>query len=220
MELVALHREYTRPWPQRLSGVTTSRYRDNFFAMLPLPAVEADLLALAEDLTLLLGMPVKLEGFGSSRRMLEVRLFLDAGGCARSVLAFRDDADRQGESGDVRSWPPMGDPRIKPLLGSLLAGLAAKLRLYNAGGVPGLCASWRLAYQFVRRRKYPTKWWRRSLALAALRQGMPLGVLPRALRLAAAGWAVLGSAERVGEMAGIDSSRLRLPAAELIIVSS
>ena len=57
VELVALHREYTRPWPQCLSGVTTSRYRDNFFAMLQLPAVEADLLALAEDLTLLLGMP-------------------------------------------------------------------------------------------------------------------------------------------------------------------
>ena len=66
VELVALHREYIRPWRQRLLGVTTSRYRDNFFALLPVPAVEADLLSLAEDLTFLLGMPVKLEGFGSA----------------------------------------------------------------------------------------------------------------------------------------------------------
>ena len=76
------------------------------------------------------------------------------------------------------------------MLGSLLAGLAAKITLHHAGGVPGLCASWRCAYQFVQRRGYPSKWWRRPLALAALRQEMPLGVLPRALRLAAAAWTV------------------------------
>ena len=137
-------------------------------------------------------MPVKLEGWGCCRRMLEVRVEAGASGAVRSVLAFRDDADRQGESGDVTSWPPRRDPRIKPLLGSLPRhGLAAKIRLYHADGVPGLCASWRLALQFLRRRGYPTKWWLRPLALPALRQGMPAGVLPRLLRCAAAGWASL-----------------------------
>jgi hypothetical protein len=189
VELVALHREYLRPWPNRLLGMPTSRYRDNFFALLPLPEEEAFLQSAAADLTDLLGMPVKLEGWGCCRRMLEIRAEVGQSGAVRCVLAFRDDADRQGESGDVTSWPPRCDPRTKPLLRSLLAGLAAKLRLYHSEGVPGLCASWRLAVQFVRRRGYPTKWWLRPLALAALRQGMPAGVLPRVLRRAAAGWA-------------------------------
>ena len=70
---MALHREYLRAWPIRLLGVPTSRYRDNFFALLPLPAEEAFLQASATDLSELLGMPVKLEGWGCSGRMLEIR---------------------------------------------------------------------------------------------------------------------------------------------------
>ena len=34
VELVALHREFLRPWPGRLLGFPTFRYWDNFFAML------------------------------------------------------------------------------------------------------------------------------------------------------------------------------------------
>ena len=60
-----------------------------------------------------------------------------ASGAVHSVLVFRVDADRQGESMDVTSWPPRRDPRLKPLLGSLLASLATKIRLHRAEGVPG-----------------------------------------------------------------------------------
>jgi hypothetical protein len=77
-----------------------------------------------------------------------------------------------------------------------LSGLAAKIRLYHAEGVPGLCTTWRRAYQFVCRRGYPSKWWRRPLALAALRNGTPLGALPRALRIAAGGWSAPPAALR------------------------
>ena len=153
-----VHREFLRPWPGRLLGVPTSRYRDNFFAMLAVPAVDGELCAVVADLTELLGMPVKLEGSGCCRRMLEIRADASVCGGLRATLAFRDDGDRQGEPGDVTSWPPRLDPRSKPLLGSLLAGSAAKIRLYHAHGVPGLCAWCRLAYQFARRRGYPTKW--------------------------------------------------------------
>ena len=188
VELVALYRELNRPWPPALQLRPTARYRDNLFTTLPLPIGDSLLQDLASELSNLLGMPVKLEGFGAVRRMLEVRVSLGECGRASCVLAFRDDQDRQGESGDVASWPPRLDPRAKPLLPSLLSGLAAKLRLYHSGGSAGLAASWRRAYQFVRRRGYPSKWWRRSLALAALRQGTPAALLPKALRSAAAAW--------------------------------
>ena len=75
----------------------------------------------AAALTLLLAMPVKLEGSGSQRRMLEV--VLSAGTPVKAVLAFRDDPDRQGESGDVVPWPGRADPRYRQLLHSLLSGL-------------------------------------------------------------------------------------------------
>ena len=74
----------------------------------------------------MLCMPVKLEGSGLERRMLEVRVRVC--GVVRSSLAFRDDADRQGESGDVVSWPPISDPRTKELLPGLLSSLAARIR--------------------------------------------------------------------------------------------
>ena len=104
------------------------------------------------------------------------------------TLAFRDDPDRQGESCDVSAWSPRADPRTRELMPALVAGLASKLRIYHSGGVPGLAASWRRAYQFIKRRSYPSKWWRRALALAALRNGTPLALLPQGLRDAAAGW--------------------------------
>ena len=79
------------------------------------------------------------------------------------------------------------DPRTRQLLPSLLSELAAKIRQYNVSGIGGLSASWRKAVQFIRRRNYPTRWWFRPLALAALRQGTPIGLLPRCLRQATLG---------------------------------
>ena len=103
VELVALQRELLEPWPPLLCGLPTARYRDNFFVACPQPRLAELLNHGAAALTLLLAMPVKLEGSGSQRRMLEV--VLSAGTPVKAVLAFRDDPDRQGESGDVVSWP-------------------------------------------------------------------------------------------------------------------
>ena len=74
VELVALHREFVRPWPARLGGmgVPTSRYRDNFFAFLALPAVEEVLVAAAADLPELLGICPSSSSAGAA-----------AGGCLR-----------------------------------------------------------------------------------------------------------------------------------------
>ena len=130
----------------------------------------------------MLCMPVKLEGSGLERRMLEVRMRVC--GVVRSSLAFRDDADRQGESGDVVSWPPISDPRTKELLPGLLSSLAARTRQYHPVECNGFTSSWRRAVQFLRRRHYPVRWWMRPFALAAVRHGAKIGLLPRCLRLA------------------------------------
>ena len=98
------------------------------------------------------------------------------------MLAFRTDADRQGESGDVESWPHRDDPRLPSVLPGLLTGLAAKLRFYTAPGVRGYAATVRAMVQFVRRKNYPSKSWLRPFALALLRVGARYAVLPRALR--------------------------------------
>ena len=58
----------------------------------------------ATDLTTLLDMPVKLEGCGEIRRLLEVKVAIQTSKRVHAELAFRDDADRQGESNDVTSW--------------------------------------------------------------------------------------------------------------------
>jgi hypothetical protein len=182
VELVALRRELEQSWPVELSGLPTARYRDNFFvACLPLMLPEI-LGRGAAMLSELLGMPVKLEGSSQQRRMLEV--VLSTGPPAKCVLAFRDAADRQGESWDVTSWPCRADPRLPQLLHSLLSGLAAKIRLYHSAGTPGFSASWRQAYAFVKRRGYPSKRWLRPLAMAALRQGAAVHCLPKVLRCA------------------------------------
>ena len=81
-------------------------------------------------------------------------MVLSAGTPVKAVRAFRDDPDRQGESGDVVSWPGRADPRYRQLLHSLLSGLAAKIRLYHMAGTAGFTASWRRAYAFVKRRGY------------------------------------------------------------------
>ena len=97
VELVALHRECTRPWPTSLGTMSTMRYRDNFFAaVVTSGACPMDLTA--QELADLLAMPVKGVGRGSQARCLEVHLRL-GGSVPSCVLAFRTDSDRQVESG-------------------------------------------------------------------------------------------------------------------------
>ena len=100
----------------------------------------------------------------------------------KALLAYRTDADRQGEGGDVRTWPEWHDPRTSSLLHGLLTGLATKVVHYAAPGVGGLPASIRGAVQFLRQRGYPTKRWLRPFGLQLLRLGVPLQCLPRGTR--------------------------------------
>ena len=126
VELVALRCELRMselPW---VSTVPTARYRDNFFVAPPENWSFSQQDSFAVALTRLYGMPIKLEGFGSMRRCLELWVeCLPAGPC-RAVLGFRTDSARQGESGDVVAWPPWCDPRA-PSCTVLLCGLAAKI---------------------------------------------------------------------------------------------
>ena len=115
---------------------------------MPLP--EAELRSLAEEPSALYEMPIKLEGFGATRRCLELRLALNPAAGLKAVMAYRADADRQGESMDVTSWPPWRDLRARSLLRPLLLGLAAKLVQYHVDGVHGLPASLRAAVRFLR----------------------------------------------------------------------
>ena len=187
VELVALHRELTIPWPARLTGLPTARYRDNFFVAFPEAPTRAACEEMAAELSGLLQMPVKFESTGNSIRVLELRITLEHGVPPRVLLAFRTDADRQGESGDVTSWPPLHDPRVQLVLPGLLQGLAAKVRLYHVPGTTGYTATLRRALAFVRQRGYPTRWWVRAFAMALLRHGAAVDCLPRLLRTAAGG---------------------------------
>ena len=102
VELVALYRELSQPWPLLLEATMTMRYRDNFFVALNLPAAfQVD--TVAENLSGLLSMPVKAISCSSCMRCLELRLAFGHARSVRCTLAFRTDADRQGESGDVQS---------------------------------------------------------------------------------------------------------------------
>jgi hypothetical protein len=185
VELVALRRELMSEWPHHLKKVPTARYRDNFFIAWTKEATEAmgspnggkDM---EKDLTNLLGMPVKWEGAGPLRRILEMHVDVHHG--VRAVLGFRTDPDRQGESGDVTSWPCRSDPRARRVLGSILLGTASKLRLYHAQPAVGFTASWRRVVRFVKAKHYPNRWWRRRLAMAAVRCGAPAGCLPSSLK--------------------------------------
>ena len=181
VELVALYREYTQPWPLLLGGSLTMRYRDNFFVARRLSAAyPVDEVAL--KLSELLSMPVKVVESGSTMRCLEMRLSFADARRPRCVLAFRTDADRQGESGDVASWPQPDDPRTPMLLGSLLSGLAAKLQFYCHPAVAGFTATVRMTNQFVASRGYPRSWWMHAFAIALLRNGVPFPCLTRSMR--------------------------------------
>jgi hypothetical protein len=182
VELVALRREYLNAWPAQLLGVPTARYRDNFFVAWPKSTDEETQggPALAKQLSVLLGMPVKWEGCGKQRRVLE--LHVDVTNKVRAVLGFRTDSDRQGESGDVTCWPDAQDPRARMVLGSILLGLAAKIRLYFGTTNVGYTATLRRVVKFLKERCYPDGWWRRQLALALMRHGARAACLPRCIR--------------------------------------
>ena len=183
VELVALYREFSS-WPEDLINCVTSRYRDNFFVAFPFFPSLPDCQRLAPVLTNLLGMPVKFVSVGTEVRCLELRLGVAPDRPPRVTVAFRTDEDRQGESKDVTSWPPRSDPRARLVVSSLLHGLAAKLRLYRVAGTTGYPAAIRRALRFLRDRQYPKRWWVRQFAQALLRQGAPIGCLPRLLRAA------------------------------------
>ena len=92
--------------------------------------------------------------------------------------------DRQGESGDVRTWPEWQDPRAPALLRGLLAGLASKVMQYSNCEVGGYTSSIRGAVRFLRGLHYPSKRWMRPFGAELVRHGAPLGCLPKVLRAA------------------------------------
>ena len=182
VELVALRREYECSWPLMLLNCPSTRYRDNFFVVLQIEPTEAQRRATAEALSALLLMPVVFERGGRVARCLELRISWIDAAKVKATLAYRTDADRQGESQDVRTWPEWKDPRTSTVLHGLLAGLAAKLVTYSHDSIGGLPASLRQALQFLRARKYPPKAWMRPFALQLSLRGVPYTALPRALR--------------------------------------
>ena len=157
-------------------------YRDNFFVALA-GVQDCDIHLAAQQFSDMLSMPVKLVGCKSRARCLEVHLSL-RGDVPRCVLAFRTDPDRQGESGDVRSWPEADDPRTPMILPGLLMGLASKLRFYSGDGIGGYTGTIRRMCGFVKAKGYPGKWWVKPLAQALLRVGAVLPCLPPLLRQA------------------------------------
>jgi len=183
VELVALWRELTQPWPAGLEGNPTARYRDNYFVALSAESAQQfDHGKLAAELSALLVMPVTFEQVGNEIRCLELWLLFRSGRPVHVTVAFRTDPDRQGEAGNVTSWPGRSDPRTPRVLPGLLAGLAAKLRQYRAPGTGGFTAAIRRALTFVKAKGYPSKWWARRFGLFLLRQGVPIGCLPMLLR--------------------------------------
>lgn len=182
VELVSLQREFAGPWPAGLQAVPTARYRDNFFVVWPVGRTRSGGAELAGELTTLLGMPVKWEGEAEQRRILE--LHVDVTNGVRCTLGFRTDADRQGEAKDTTCWPSRNDPRSRKLCGAILLGLASKIRVYHDSAATGYTATWRKVVQFVKEKKYPARWWRRRLALAAVRNGARAINLPKCLRQA------------------------------------
>ena len=182
VELVALYRELTQPWPATLSSALSARYRDNFFVALA-NNTDCPSESTADALSELLCMPVKFVGRASEARFLETRISFD-GGKPRCVLAFRVDQDRQGESKDVTSWPTPFDPRARMLIPGLVMGLASKIRFYCVSGVAGYTATIRRMYSFLKSRSYPKRWWLRPFAVALVRVGAPIVCLPPLLRSA------------------------------------
>ena len=165
-----------------LLNCPSTRYRDNFFVVLQIEPTEAQRRATAEALSALLLMPVVFERGGRVARCLELRISWIDAAKLKATLAYRTDADRQGESKDVRTWPEWKDPRTSTVLHDLLAGLAVKLVTYSHDSIGGLPASLRQALQFLRARKYPPKAWMRPFALQLSLRGVPYTALLRALR--------------------------------------
>ena len=157
---------------------------DNFFVAVPEERTAADREGTAAELSELLLMPVVFERAGRVARCLELRLDWKSDVAVKATLAYRTDADRQGESGNVRIWPEWQDPRAPALLRGLLAGLASKLLRYSDPGVGGLPAFTCRALIFMRQRGYPTHRWFRPFACELLRQGTPMGCLPKSMRAA------------------------------------
>ena len=184
VELVALKCELQCDWPLPLTGCPTARYRDNFFVVVREERTAAERERTAEHLTRMLTMPVKFERAGRVARCLELRLDWTSERSVKAALAYRTDADRQGESGDVRTWPEWSDPRAPALLRGLLAGLAAKVARFADPAVGGLPASVRQAVQFLRGRGYPTKRWLRPFGCELLRRGVPAHCLPKCVQAA------------------------------------
>ena len=182
VELVALHRELLQPNPACLSNTLSARYRDNYFLAIA-AGNECQMNEAASQLSELLSMPVKPVGGAPCARFLETFISFNENGI-RCILGFRTDSDRQGESGDVESWPPAFDPRAKMLLPGLIMGIVSKLRFYAAPEVGGFTATIRRIYQFLKARGYPTRWWLRPLAVAFVRVGVAVPCLPRLLRYA------------------------------------
>ena len=131
---------------------------NNFYVALPSaePILEENA---AVELSAVLSMSVKPVSVENTIRCLGTRLSVAADTQVRCVLAFRTDADRQGKSGDVTSWPMPDDPRTPLLLSGLLAELAAKLRFYSATNVSGYTATVRRLHAFVRQRGYSHRLW-------------------------------------------------------------
>ena len=166
-----------------MKGLPTCRYRGNFFVLASRQWSEAEVSALANDLSSLYVMPVKFEGEGQQRRCLE--LVLQCSCPPRVLLGFRTDMDRQGESRDVTAWPPRLDPRAHTVCRSLVLGLVSKFVAYSVPGVKGLPATIRKAYQFLKKTRYPRRWWIRPFLYALLRHGVGVGLLPKGLRFVA-----------------------------------
>ena len=152
IELVALRRVCQCSWPPMLMNVPTARYRGNVFVVLSDEPSVAERLATARMLSDLPMMPVGFKRGGRVARCLELRINWSNACKVKAVLAYRTDGDRQGESGDVRTWPEWRDPRAPAVLHALLVGLPAKLLNYADPSVGGFTASLRQAVRFLHQR--------------------------------------------------------------------
>ena len=94
-----------------LSGLLTARYKDNLFGVVLSERSKGERTKTAAEISELLIMPVGFERAGRVARCLELCLDWTSATAVKVTLAFRTDLDRQGESGDVRTWPEWQDPR-------------------------------------------------------------------------------------------------------------
>ena len=180
VELVFLHNQFCKPRLEKLGASPSCRYRDNFFFCTTTNADNIQTVELERRLSDYYSMPVKFEGAGKTRRCLELLVTADVP--VKCLLGFRTDPERQGESGDVTAWPSVRDPRAKTSCRGMVQGVAAKIAQYFTEDVKGLPATIRRTVQFIKKTRYPSKWWLRTLVLALLRRGIPLGILPKSLR--------------------------------------